>query len=249
MTKMGEIKQEEAATAGDPLQALIERAAIFRLLAHGFVYPKEGDRPLLAAAMRNMAQHAGVAGSDWSALQEAWQNGDDERLVQEYMRLFLGSAPCSLHETAYGDGQRLAGKSRELADIRGFYKAFAMTLSEDEPHLPDHLATELEFYSVLLLKQAYALEEGWQEPLAIAADAARTFMDYHLGRWVNAFVTVVQEQQAEEPYRLLAEVTAAVVGAECDRLGVHPELLSGRIAGDVMQEDALVCPRDVVVAE
>ncbi len=242
---MTEMRQEEVVTEA-ALQGLIERAALFRLLAHGFVYPEPGNGALLLSAMRNMAQHAGIGAADWSGLLAAWEESNDESLAQEYMRLFLGSAPCSLHETAYGDGQRIAGKPRELADIRGFYKAFGMTLSEQDPVPADHLATELEFYSVLLLKQGYAMDEGWLEPLAVTEDAASKFMEQHLGRWLNAFVDGVRQQEATAPYRLLAEVTAAVIAEESKRLGVHPELLSGRIANDAMQEDALLCPRDEV---
>ncbi len=246
---MNEPQTNETINTSDPLQELIERAAIFRLLAHGFTYPQEGNRQLLATAMRNMSYHAGVANSPWMEMISAWEECNDELLSQEYMRLFMGSAPCSLHETAYGDGQRLAGKPREMADIRGFYKAFAMTLSEEEPTPPDHLATELEFYSVLLLKQAYALEEGWQEPLEITEDAARKFLEQHLGRWVKAFAAGMLEQNATPAYLLLAETTAAVLHTESERLNVHPELLSGRIVGDVMQEDALICPRDLSAPE
>ena len=46
----------------------------------------------------------------------------------------------------------------------------------------DHLDMELEFYSPLL-KQAYALEQGWQDKSEIARDAASAFLADHLGRW------------------------------------------------------------------
>ncbi|MEO5355558.1 MAG: molecular chaperone TorD family protein [Magnetococcus sp. XQGC-1] len=173
-----------------------------------------------------------------------WETTGDEPLEQEHMRLFLGSAPCSLHETAYGDGRRMAGKPHELSDIRGFYKAFGLTLSETEPSLPDNLATEMEFYSLLLLKQAYAIEEGWQEQREVTEDAARKFLEQHLGRWTGTFAAGLVEHDAGAAYRTLGAVVAAVVAGECARLNVQPELLSGRLSGDVMQEDVLVCPRD-----
>ncbi|MBF0162722.1 MAG: molecular chaperone TorD family protein, partial [Magnetococcales bacterium] len=228
----------------DVLRELIERAAIFRLLARCFAYPHAGHRAEMAAALQQASGHAGLEGVEWHALTAEWESAEEEELEREYVRLFMGGAPCSLHETAYGDGRRMAGKPHELSDIRGFYKAFGLTLSESEPNLPDHLATELEFYSLLLLKQAYAIEEGWQEQREITEDAARKFMEHHLGRWVGAFAAALLEHNGEAAYRTLGAVVVAVVATECERLGVQPEFLIGRLSGDIMQEDTLICPRD-----
>ncbi|MEO5341352.1 MAG: molecular chaperone TorD family protein [Magnetococcus sp. MYC-9] len=235
----------ESGVEKDPLSDLIERAAVFRLLARGFAYPHAGRRSEMLAGFQTMSGHACLSGVAWGALTSAWSATEEERLEQDYMRLFMGSGPCSLHETAYGDGRRMAGKPHELSDIRGFYKAFGLTLSEQEPNLPDHLSTELEFYSILLLKQAYAAEEGWEEQREITVDASRKFLEHHLGRWLGAFVAGLVEHESGAAYGSLGDVAAAMVAMECGILGIQPELLSGRISGDVMQEEELICPRDV----
>ena len=57
----------------------------------------------------------------------------------------------SLYERVRSHGM---GKGNTLADIGGFYQAFGLTLDRGIHELPDHIAVELEFYGLLLLKQS-----------------------------------------------------------------------------------------------
>ncbi|MDW8469780.1 MAG: molecular chaperone TorD family protein [Burkholderiales bacterium] len=131
----------------------------------------------------------------------AWAGTDDEHARDEYARLFLGSARAPMRETAYGDGRRLAGRSAELADIAGFYAAFGFAMSDEDRQPPDHLCAELEFCSLLLVKCAYALRDGWTERGRVAEAALRRFLEDHLGRWTHAFCDLVGLAAARAPYR------------------------------------------------
>ncbi|MBF0425959.1 MAG: molecular chaperone TorD family protein, partial [Magnetococcales bacterium] len=175
---------------GEWLRETLAVAAAFRFLARAFSYPHPGQT---AQLMVESAAIPWPAAAPHGAFRSAWEQAGEESLREEYMRLFLGGGVCSLHETSYGDARRVGGQPVELADIGGFYKAFGVEPSPAQPDLPDHLCTELEFYSLLLVKEAYARNEAWTEQAQIAADASAKFLEYHLGRWIVPLVEGIRE--------------------------------------------------------
>ncbi|MEI6415974.1 MAG: molecular chaperone TorD family protein [Pseudomonadota bacterium] len=232
-------------------EALLQRAAWFHLLAMGFWYPWPGHGAALLESLRRAPRPPGRLLADralrraFSAVENAWDGATAEGLRIEYARLFLGASPAAAHETAYGDARRIAGRVVELADVSGFYTAFGFKLSEEDPGLPDHLATELEFYSLLLLKQADAASASRRNAGSITRQAASRFMDYHLGRWVSAFQAGLIEHHASPAYRTLGVLLSTLVGQECRCLRIAPRLLSGRLPTDFVQEDGFECPQAV----
>lgn len=232
----------------EPLtQELLRKAAILRMFAEGFAYPETGHRERMLQACARI--EATLDGNDTAvrdllhAVSSAWRNADPARLAPEYFRLFLGNGPVSLHETAYGDGRRIAGRAVELADINGFYHAFGFEVSAQEPDLPDHVGTETEFYSLLLVKQAYAQASGWSEKCEITHSAARTFLEQHLGRWVDALAASLREHNGASPYRGHTEALETWLKRECGHLGVQPILLERRLPDDAIQAETFVCPQ------
>ena len=226
-------------------QALLQRAALASLLARGFAYPD----PEHAQAMHRALAQAKVDGEPSAEvaqrLQQAaqsWAGAAHETLCETYARLFLGSVAVSLHETAYGDGRRIAGRPVELADINGFYAAFAVGPSETCPDLPDHVGAELEFYSLLLIKQAYALSRGWDPKYRIAQRAAQSFLESHLGRWIGALADALDRQDNASPYRETAWLARAFITAECARMEVQPQITHEQRPPDEMQDDDFTCP-------
>ncbi len=225
------------------LEKTLARAAIFRLLARAFAYPAPGH---MCAVDKMFAEIDKARTPDRGAqrltrLRRTWRLLDEAECAREYARLFLGNGPVSLHETAHGDGRRIAGRPAELADIGGFYAAFGFALSDGDPDLPDHLCAELEFYSLLLVKEAYALSRGWLAKARIARTAAKTFLEQHLGRWTGALRTSLEENNAFA-YLDLADTVAIAVEAECKRLRAQPTPFAGRLPPDAMQDESLVCP-------
>jgi TorA maturation chaperone TorD len=147
-----------------------------------------------------------------------------------------------LHETAWGDGRRIAGRTLELADVAGFYAAFGFAPSSVEPDIPDHLCAELEFAGLLRIKEAWAIARGRRAQARIARDAARAFLADHLGRWVHALTHALTEYGAASPYREMGDLVALVVAAECRDRGARPESATGRLPFDTMQEESFACP-------
>lgn len=230
---------------------LLARAALYRWLAGGFAYPEEGhlralardyerlDRDLLREILPP-ALRTGLVRA-----QRAWGAWSETALAAEYTRLFLAGTPVALHETAYGDARHLAGRSAELADVSGFYHAFGLQLSGCEVQRPDHVSVELEFLSLLLLKEAYAYARGRMEPYRIARDAAAAFLRDHLGCWLAALRQTLSEHAGATPYAAMAELAEAAVAHECRRHRVQPLRREG-MAYDLMQAETFTCPRESV---
>ena len=224
-------------------EGLLSRAAAFRVLASGAMYPdaqlKQGLLQELSAVIRYASALGHAQAAALAKLERAWAVADGDSLIEEYSRLFIGNDAIVPHETAYGN----TGRSAELADISGFYLAFGFDLREDQREVPDYLSMELEFYSLLLLKQAYALEQGWSDKFDITRDAAKAFLADHLGRWTGAVRERAAARQAAPAYEILFETIAGLVQHECRTLAVQPApLMCG--GPDFMQEPAFVCPME-----
>ncbi|MGH6662460.1 MAG: TorD/DmsD family molecular chaperone [Rhodospirillales bacterium] len=229
-------------------EGVLARAALLHLIAQGFGYPAPGGAAAMRQAFARLdpARQGGAFGASLNAsimrAKKAWLEVGDSGLEMEYMRLFHGSGPVSLRETAYGDGRRPAGRPVEIADVNGFYLAFGVEPSNANPDMPDHVSAEAEFLSLMLLKEAYAAARYRKREHRLTRMATRKFVEDHLGRWVPALRGRLQEENATPPYRALGALLAAAVAAECRRLGARPRPVQGLAPVDDMQADAFVCP-------
>ncbi|MBF0613841.1 MAG: hypothetical protein G8237_06815 [Magnetococcales bacterium] len=239
---MTEPGAQEDQTLEARLEDLLKRAAMMRLLAQGFSYP---DAVLMQAVRDQLSQMQAVmfgVEERFAVWRRTWEQADPEAMEADHCRLFQGRNVVSLHETSYGDARRIGGQVVELSDLNGFYRAFGMQVSELNPEMPDHLCTELEFYSYLLIKQAYALDNGWSEEEAITADAGRQFLEMHLGRWIQPMLTGLNEHGDATVYAALGALLDGVVAEECRRLKVVPQPFSGPVLLDDMHADQFTCP-------
>ena len=206
------------------VEALLERAGLYRALARAFADPRTLDPDDVALGLDRLQPGAERApwAELWREAARAWRSSEPQPLAAEYSRLFQGQAPCPPRETAYGDGRRIGGRQAELADIRGFYEAFGVAPSTTAPDLPDHVSTELEFFALLQLKTAYATAEGLDEQRQVSEGATKAFLEDHLGRWLAPFRRRLEEQGAASPYPESARLVEAVLEEECKRLAVVP---------------------------
>jgi TorA maturation chaperone TorD len=178
-------------------------------------------------------------------LQEAldgWQTVNSAQLQAEHIRLFGPAGRCPLTETAYGDAGRLLGKAAQLADISGFYLAFGLQTAAQDQHPIDHLALELEFMSALGLKEALALNEDWEERLALTVDTQAKFLQDHLGIWIDAWFACLRDSDPPPCYLKLGKAIQAFVQSENQHLAVSPHKLTSLAIDREVGGDELSCP-------
>lgn len=147
--------------------------------------------------------------------------GGFDELRHAYVDLFdRGEGKLPLYETEYGR-MRALGKGRELADISGFYRAFGLALDEASHEMLDHVAVELEFYALLLAKQARLGELGDAEGGEIVEDARRKFLKAHLGPLARGIAARLGRGPERPIYGGVLAWCADLVDAECGALAVE----------------------------
>ncbi len=236
----------------DTLHALA-RASLFSSLARALAYPTamsaaEAHASLLARLGAPVPLQERVREALLDAAQ-ALAAPDVDGLGAEHVRLFGPAGPAPLHETAYGDAGRMLGRASQLADISGFYLAYGLEPSTRAPLPEDHLQLELEFASILALKEAYARNEELDEALAITVDTQRKFLAEHLGTWLPAWRAALERAGADRFYGQLASTIRDVVASECARLEVIPHVVTNRIVDPDVGGDEVACPRAVTGPE
>jgi TorA maturation chaperone TorD len=163
------------------------RAALYRFLSLAFSYPDEAVHGDLLSNREALAAASAVLGGDLpaavAAVSASLASTAQADAAADFQRHFTLSASvdCPLNECAYG-ARHVFQEVQELADIGGFYKAFALELHGERP---DALTAELEFSYLLALKQGHALEQGHRTSAGVCRDAARAFFRDHLGRWAE----------------------------------------------------------------
>ncbi|MBK7395176.1 MAG: molecular chaperone TorD family protein [Myxococcales bacterium] len=195
-----------------PLEATAREFALASMAA---AYPDEEFAATVRAIGTGFNGHEGVG-----ALFTALEREGLDALRGRWIALFdHGKERVSLYETEYGR-MRGMSKGNDLADLAGFYHAFGLDLDATEVHeMHDHVAVELEFYAMLLAKQAYLVAHHDEEGVAVVSDARRKFLTDHLGGFVPAIAARLGD---DEVYGPTLAWCASLVESECRALGVTP---------------------------
>jgi DMSO reductase family type II enzyme chaperone len=200
------------------LDLTIRRAQVYRLLSEAFLYPRDNwtdDLPLLTDILADL--DFGPA-----APPQVAPLGLVE--LQNEHRHTFGLAGSLCYETEYGLAHEFR-QSQEMADINGFYRAFGFTIGGPVRERPDHVSVELEFMSVLALKEAYAAKQGIVEHEEVCVEAQRKFLADHLGPWFGLFAQSLAQNATGQTYPALTEFAVAFIEADAARLGLTLERL------------------------
>jgi nitrate reductase assembly molybdenum cofactor insertion protein NarJ len=168
-----------------------------------------------------------------------------DRWRSDYIDLFdRGASRNPVHETEWARDRSL-GKATELADIAGFYRAFGVELGGDglAREMADHLAVELEFYGILLLKERYLLQVGDEDGVAIVRDARRKFLQCHLGTFAGAVATL-PDVAGHPVFGPVFRWCADQVAADCLDLGANPVAVTrpdGAVENGGQEEGGTCC--------
>ena len=211
-------------------QSSLDRARIYRGLAHIFQVPDDGlledlrlhELPELRAALRRL----GVDPKLQEAAQELVASlgaGRSESLERSYHETFdaSGGLLCPPNEASHvaDSPSRELTRTYDLADVAGFYRAFGVEVVPGSER-PDHITAELEFMHLLAVKEMLAQgEDDGAEHAAICRDAARAFLRDHLGRWTDRFAARLEETGADPAYVAAGRVLDRFVALDTARLG------------------------------
>ena len=186
----------------------LERAASYRYLSLLFVPPTQEVSDELVS----------LAGSvDPSLRDDAEALGKSTgRALQGLFHKVLGAAGQVPDGECGYDDNTAGGRGPLLADVAGFYRAFAFEAPAGQTM--DHAACELGFMGWLAMKEAFARHEGDEEHRSITEDARHRFVKDHLGRWMLAFLERMAQVAEGTHYEAVATLSSrtlkALEGAE-----------------------------------
>jgi nitrate reductase assembly molybdenum cofactor insertion protein NarJ len=125
---------------------------------------------------------------------------------------------CPPYETEYCPQTFTVYRAQKPADIAGYYRAFGVEPSREQPERPDHLAVELEFMVWLIEKTWYALDDDYRgdvmDNVTVCREAQRSFLAEHLTWWTPAFALALRRKvDGIEDERQLTADGASLYGA------------------------------------
>ena len=170
-------------------------------------------------------------------------------LQKTFTRLFGHTVrgACPPYELEYGRGE-IIQQSSMLADLAGFYSAFGLEPTSGGNERPDHVSTECEFMAVLAAKEAYAIRQGDTAATELVRNAARSFLEEHLGRWLPSFARRIVGEDSDGLYGAIGGFAGVFVASECRQLDISCgiELLELR-PDDGLRDANMTCGPDGVV--
>ena len=183
------------------------RQGAYRLLAAWLLYPDESVVEIAADAGRFLRQYDELtaqlaAGGSWRTFLEACEAidiGATAELQSQYMQLFGGSGgypAIALCESGYVRSSDAV--AMVSSDVVKSYRDGGVALSIRE--VPDHLAVELEYLSILCGQEASAWVEDWDRVRPVLERELRFVRD-HLTRWAPAVAQQVAERGTSELYQ------------------------------------------------
>jgi nitrate reductase assembly molybdenum cofactor insertion protein NarJ len=197
-------------------ESLLVRARCFATASTTTEYPDEETRETL------LILDGLMQGSE--ALCDIFRAARDDLRGLQARYTFIFDLPkdrVPLYETEHGR-MRGMSKGNDLADIGGFYRAFGVEIDDASSHeMLDHLAVELEFYALMLVKEHALLEAGAHDGADIVREGRRKFLESHLGRFVAA-IAGHPRVDSDSVYGPVLSWIAELVNEECDALGVMP---------------------------
>ena len=230
------VRSTPCTTLQDEIDSAIARGFIYGYLARSFETPSKKGwkwvcKPDVKQALRQAAltltnRDDSALSQGAQALSAAFHLHQFETVAATYIAAFGHTVrgDCPMNEIEYGDIKADAlFQPHRLADLAAFYSAFGLQTSDNACERQDHICMELEFMAVLMMKEAYALENQLdQDQLATGRDAQKKFLHEHLARWTPAFCRRLAKLTADTPMQKLAQFTQNFIAHECERFGLTP---------------------------
>ena len=201
--------------------AILARAELYGACAHAFDTPQNrgiddihDDAGFVKQAiqMLDLDEQAATTGLGFA---EAASLTQPEDVARNYSDLFTTRQQCKLDEAEYD--KAIFNRYQRMADVGGFYRAFGFEPSGDAHQRPDFIGLELEFMQLLLIKRAYAMEQGWDDKAEACLDAEKEFLKEHLAWWVPAMCENLRGASTCAYFKQLSDFLEAFIASEASR--------------------------------
>lgn len=202
----------------------ILEALLYRLLSVGLSYPEDVVIRDLREIMSFNEEEIRSFNPKIKAHLDLFANNLSEihenLLQQEFTQMFSNKAVCPMHERSWNS--QGFSITHLLADVAGFYHAFGFKLAEFKPEMPDNIAVEMEFMSIMCIKRAYAHEADKADCEDVCKEAQKKFLCEHLGRWAIPFFESVRKTATSEFYKSLSKLGSYFIQAQFEVFDVKP---------------------------
>lgn len=205
------------------IESAMARSRVYALFAKGFRYPDKENFPQLAggtyveaiAGALNMcaAESADGFQKKMVGLLAATSRQDLEAAYISAFETNMPEPSVSLYE---GSHHLQGNKPGLLLELKSFYRAFGLTISDSENDLEDALTAELEFMQFLTAKQAQAEEGALDKAPYIRAQ--RDFLQRHLAAWLPALEVEAEGKLKHPFYRALTALANDFVAFDVNAL-------------------------------
>lgn len=149
------------------------------------------------------------------ALATCLEGAPDQDLLIDYAKLFVGPDELLAHPygSVYLDGPKiLMGDSTMDVIVR--YRDAEFAITADFKEVPDHIAVEIEFLYLLCYNESLAMVEQRSAEQAEWQQRRQTFIDDHIGRWIDDFCGRLRNNTQCDYYRHLADLTQRFINAQ-----------------------------------
>jgi TorA maturation chaperone TorD len=203
------------------VEAILARAELYGVCAHAFDAPgnrgiedirEDGAFVTYAVDLLDLDEQAASTGREFA---DAATTTQPEDVTRNYSELFTTRQQCKLDEAEYD--KAVFNRYQRMADVGGFYRAFGFEPSGDAHQRPDFIGLELEFMQLLLIKLAYAMEQGWDDKVEACRDAEKEFMKEHLAWWVPAMCENLRGASTCAYFKQLSDFLEAFIASEASR--------------------------------
>ncbi|MCH7745205.1 MAG: molecular chaperone TorD family protein [Chloroflexi bacterium] len=203
------------------LNRIVARASIYGVSALAFAYPEDEVTEDIREGVTTLMESLEAAGVDREAIEKGnaflrlWASTESSIIKQDYSDLFIGKQQFRLDESDYD--KTIFYRHQRIADVSGFYRAFGFERSTESFERQDFVGMELEFMQVLLLKLAYAMENGWDDHAEMCRDAEAKFFKEHLEWWIPDMCERLRGASPCEFYKSLSSFLESFIKSEASR--------------------------------
>ena len=203
------------------LNRIVARASIYGVSALAFAYPEDEVTEDIHEGVTTLMETLEAAGVDREAIEKGnaflrlWASTESSIIKQDYSDLFIGKQQFRLDESDYD--KTIFYRHQRIADVSGFYRAFGFERSTESFERQDFVGMELEFMQVLLLKLAYAMQNGWDDQAEMCRDAEAKFFKEHLEWWIPDMCERLRGASPCEFYKSLSSFLESFIKSEASR--------------------------------